>query len=85
MFFSLLVFSVILQRNQDKLNNLLDEQVKVTIRLCEQRRLNTLKTNSTWDQLAANEARNPAADPLVRDNRVRIYKNAKLEVPVCPQ
>jgi ABC-type lipoprotein release transport system permease subunit len=44
------------------------------------------KFNTQNDRLAETEAANPLSDPQVRDQRVRIYADAKiLPVPVCEQ
>lgn len=50
---------------------------------CTQRQINVAHTNQTWDDLANIERHNQFIDERIRAERVAVYANAKLIVPVC--
>lgn len=80
---ALLAGAFFIQRQQNDLTRLIQAQVAYTLRMCEQRRANTLKSNANWEALAAIERHNKFIDNKLRLERLTVYENAKLAVPEC--
>lgn len=80
-----LIFALayLIQQQQRRLEYLINDQAAYTQRMCESRKVNTLKSNSNWEALAVIERRNKFIDEDIRQARLKVYENAKLVVPDC--
>jgi type II secretory pathway component PulK len=71
-----LTLASLLQRQQTELESFVQKQ-------CEQRRTNAIRTNATWDRLALLDSQNPQIPYELKQQRIRSYAEAKLDLPDC--
>ena len=84
--FSVLCFLILagfMQVQQNGLRESNDRLSDYTHRMCEARKINTIKTNANWEALAAIERHNRFIDDRIRKERLNVYENAKLVIPDC--
>lgn len=81
----LFVVMVLLFLTLAYLLQLQQQQLKAYVRQqCIQRQINTNRTNQIWADLGKIEEKNTFIDNNIRQQRLSVYRNAKLDVPVCP-
>ena len=84
-FVILLFFGLTLQKQQANLKTQQTELSAYTHRMCEQRKLNVIKTNANWTEMARIESHNRFIDNKLRAERLALYRNAHLKMPDCDQ
>lgn len=80
---ALLLLAANLQRQTSQLDHLVEMQATTLRLMCTQRQANILKANSNWDALTAIEEHNRFIDDKLRNERLAVFRNAKLIVPDC--
>ena len=66
----------LLQIQQNQLHNYVRQ-------MCLQRQINTQRSNQIWADLGVIEEHNKFIDAQIREERLRVYRNAHLDVPIC--
>lgn len=75
MFIIMLTFGVVLQVQHQRLESVVRQQ-------CLQRQINVTRSNQIWADLGNIEA-GSRDDAATREERLRVYRNAHLDVPIC--